>query len=80
MFFMNVKTKRILYFTSILTSVILIILSFYIGEVKKATDSSPAVLLEALRWFQLADILYGLGVAVFFFTLAYWCFNRSKKK
>lgn len=77
---MNDKVKRILYFASILCSAILFIAAFYIGENKKATDSSIVALKEALRWFQLTNILYNLSIIVFGITVACWCFNHLKKK
>ncbi|KAF5054648.1 hypothetical protein DSECCO2_385860 [anaerobic digester metagenome] len=77
---MKDRLKSILYFASILCSTILFIAAFYIGENKKATDSSAIALKEALRWFQLTNILYNLSIIVFGITVAIWCFDHIKNK
>ena len=57
---------------------ILLISSFYIKKNKKAVSHSSEALLKTLHWFQIANILYGLGVVIIALLIIYFIKKNRK--
>lgn len=75
---MNHKLDKMFYIVGGGIAAILLISSFYIKETKKATSHSSDALLETLHWFQIANVLYGLGVVIIALLLIYFIKKNRK--
>ncbi len=77
---MNGKKEKVFYAISTLIFIILVTISVYIRQTKKATDFTSSALQEALNWSFLSNTLFRLALIIFYIVLTYWNIKQLKKK
>ncbi len=76
---MKPSFKKIFYFISIFISLFLIFLSFFINQTKQAINSNPDTLINTLKWFQLANIFYAIGIVILCIVLIHYLYTHLSK-
>lgn len=77
---MSGKKEKVFYAISTLIFIILVTISVYIRQTKKATDFTASALQEALNWSFLSNTLFRLALIIFYIVLTYWNIKQLKKK
>ena len=73
------KFTKMIYIIGIIGIIITYMIGFYIGTTKKAVGYSSQELLEALHWFQIADIFYLISGILSITVIIYMYITKNIK-